>query len=195
MRGLRTFVDRPRRCVASLLLLVPLALGIALPSLPGRAEDAQANALKVAYLYNFTRFIQWPESTLGDAFVFAVIGDPGLAAALRVLERSDKQVQGRPIAVRAHEVADEIGDCQVLFIGAAAVADLPRIRAQTEGRPVLLIGDSRGLAERGVAINLFLKPDILGAGHRLRFEISPRALKGRGLKVSAQLYDVAKVVE
>ncbi len=30
--------------------------------------------------------MQWPEVTLGDRFVIAVVGDPELAAALKVLE-------------------------------------------------------------------------------------------------------------
>ena len=195
MRCPRTFAARLAKTVVSLWLVVPLALGVVLTSGPGLADDDRVNALKVAYLLNFTRFIQWPESALGDSFVIAVIGNPELAAGLRALERSDKQVQGRPIRIRVLDDAVVIGDCQMLFIGAAAVADLPRIRARTEDRPVLLVGDSPGPAERGVAINLFLKPDILGAGERLRFQISQRALKGRGLKVSAQLYDVAEVVE
>jgi hypothetical protein len=45
-----------------------------------------------------------------------------------------------------------------------------------------------------VAINFFLRRDILGEGERLRFEINPDNVKGRGLKVSAQLYDVAEIV-
>lgn len=175
--------------------MVPLALGAALGALADQAGDDRANALKVAYLYNFTHFIQWPEAAFGDTFVIAVIGDPSLATALEVLEGSDKRVQGRPIEVHASDGADRFGDCQMLFIGAAALADLPRILAQTAGRPVLSVGDGRGLAGRGIAIGLFLKPDILGTGSRLRFEINRRVIEGSGLKVSAQLYDVAEVVK
>jgi hypothetical protein len=83
----------------------------------------------------------------------------------------------------------------VLFIGAAALAELPRLVKQTAGRPVLPVGDGRGLAGRGVAIGLYLKPDILDTGPRLRFAIDRRALEGRGRKVSVQLYDVAEAVE
>jgi hypothetical protein len=57
-----------------------------------------------------------------------------------------------------------------------------------------LVGDSPGFAKRGVAINFFLDPDILGDSRRLRFEINPKALAGRQLRVSAQLYDVAEIV-
>ena len=123
-----------------------------------------------------------------------MIGDPVLARALRTLEQQDKQVQGHPIRIRSADSASQVDDAQILFVGAAAVSELARLRVRTEGKPVLLVGDSEGLAKRGVAINFFVKPDILGSGGRLRFEINPRALAGRRLNVSAQLYDVADIV-
>lgn len=162
------------------------------------SDDLLVRELKVAYLYNFTRFIDWPETPRGDAFVIAVIGDAPLAQALRTLEQADRQARGQPIRIRALDAANErvgaIDDCQMLFVGAAAVNDLPRLRALTAGKPILLVGDSAGLAGRGVAINFFLKPDILGKGQRLRFEIDPKALKARGFRVAAQLYEVAEIV-
>ncbi len=195
MRHPKAFLSRVPRLFAGLLLPIALALGAAPCALADPAEDARANALKVAYFYNFTRFIQWPEAALGKTFVIAVIGDPALAAALEVLEGADKRVQGRPIEVRVLDRADRLGDSQMLFIGAAALSDLRRIVAQTRDRPVLSVGDGRGLAQHGVAIGLFLKPDILGTGSRLRFEINRLVIEGSGLKVSAQLYDVAEVIE
>jgi hypothetical protein len=51
------------------------------------------------------------------------------------------------------------------------------------------------MAGRGVAIELFRKPDVFRKTERLRFRIDPEAIKGRGLTVSAQLYDVAEVLE
>ena len=150
--------------------------------------------LKVAYLYNFTRFVDWPRPPADGAFVIAVIGDDRLAQDLRLLEREDRRVAGVPIRIRRIATAAQIGDAHILFIGTAAATKLPAILEAVAGRPVLLVGDTPGLAGRGVAINFFLKPDILGEGQRLRFAIDPRALKGRGLKVSARLYDVAEVL-
>jgi hypothetical protein len=58
-----------------------------------------------------------------------------------------------------------------------------------------LIGDTPGYAGRGVAIELFRKPDIFMKTEKLRFRINPKALKDRGLVVSAQIFDVAEIVE
>jgi hypothetical protein len=195
VRDATAILSRAVGYLGCLGLLAALALSAVPGALADPGGEGRATALKVAYLYNFTRFAQWPEAALGERFLIAVVGDPILAAALKVLEGPDKRVQGRPIEVEARDPTDRVGDCQVLFIGVAALAELPRLVEQTAGRPVLLVGDGRGLAGRGVAIGLYLKPDILGTGSRLRFVIDRRALEGRGLKVSAQLYDVAEAVE
>jgi hypothetical protein len=181
----------PRHRAAVWLLL---ALALLLPWRSGLAADDLEQGLKVAYLYNFTRFIEWPAASLGENFEIAVIGDPVLARALRALEQQDKQVQGHPIRIRSADSASQVDDAQILFVGAAAVSELPRLRVRTEGKPVLLVGDSPGFAKRGVAINFFLAQDILGESRRLRFEINPKALADRQLRVSAQLYDVAEIV-
>lgn len=181
---------------------IGLALCLAFAALPGAgAEDPGPDlipdlirGLKVAYLYNFTRFIEWPKPPADGAFVIAVIGDDRLALDLRLLEREGRRVAGVPMRIRRIETVPQIGEARILFIGAAAEIRLPAILEAVAGRPVLLVGDTPGFAGRGVAINFFLKADILGEGERLRFAIDPRALKGRGLKVSARLYDVAQIL-
>ncbi len=175
-----------------------MGLLIALAPLTTSGETP-VESLKVAYLYHFTRFIDWPDPPPGDSFVIAVIGDDALGEALRTLEREQRRAEERPIGIRVIESRvtasrQRFEDCQILFIGAAAQGQLDRILAAVASRPVLLVGDSPGLARRGVAINFFLKPDILGEGERLRFEMNPAALAGRGLKVSSQLYEVARVL-
>jgi hypothetical protein len=182
--------------VSALLVLLAMVFAGAPSSAAenARADDDLITRLKVAYLYNFTRFVEWPQRSVGEYFVIAVIGDPDMAQALTALEREERQAQGRPIRVRALAGPEQSDDCQILFIGAAAADDLPQLRARVGDGPVLLVGDSPGLARGGVAINFFLQPDILGAGKRLRFEINPAALKRRGLEISAQLYDVAEIV-
>lgn len=110
------------------------------------------------------------------------------------LEAPDKRAEGRPIRILPISNVGDAAGAQILFVGKQAWPDLPRILARTRGKPILLVGDTTGMAERGVAIELFLKPDILGAGDQLRFRINPEAVDGRGLEVMADLYDVAEIV-
>jgi len=180
-----------KRLVAALLLPLGILLS---PAAPGADGEELLPALKVAYVYNFTRFIRWPAGSPDRPFVVGVIGDAAMAGHLRALEREGKRVDGRPIAIRGFQGPDDLEPTDILFVGGAAAPWLDAIRRRTAGKPTLLVGDTPGFAGRGVAIELFRKPDIFGKSERLRFRIDPAALKDRGLTVSAQLYDVAEVV-
>jgi hypothetical protein len=177
-------------------IVVALLLCVLLLSPAASAADGEEllPALKVAYVYNFTRFIQWPAKAPDGPFVICVIGEPAMETHLRALEREKKEVGGRPIAIRGLDRPDAPGACQILFVGAAAGGSLDAIVRGTAGKPILLVGDTPGYMGRGVAIELYRKPDIFGKSERLRFRIDPAALKDRGLTVSAQLYDVAELV-
>jgi hypothetical protein len=176
------------------VILVFLACIVA-PAADGAEDDDLLLRLEVAYVYKLTRFIQWPQAPAGRPFVIGVIGDAPLEDAMQVLEREDRRVGGRHIEIRGYATPDGIGPCEILFVGSAADHWLAAIVRRTAGKPVLLIGDIPDSAGRGLAIELFRKPDIFGEAERLRFCIDPKALKGRDLVVSAQLYDVAEVVQ
>ena len=184
-----------KRSSILLRVSVVLILGWVLAPATAWADDDLLLDLKVAYIYNFTRFIQWPEAPADRPFVIGVIGDPVMEGRLRVLEGEGRRVGGRPIEIRGDPTLDHAGACEILFVGGGATGRLPEIVRRTEGAPILLVGDTPGFAGRGVAIELFTKPDIFRKTERLRFRIDPAALKGRGLVVSAQLYDVAEIVQ
>ena len=173
--------------------LIFLLLSMAVPvCAEAPAGHGDADAIKVGFIYHFTRFIRWPQAdTLRArrAFVIAVIGDPAMGAQLEVLERGQRRVDDIP--VRVEPVADPaaIPDCSILFIGGDAAGQIGRILHQVANRPVLVIGDTPGLARRGVAINFYRQRD------RVRFEINPGALRRAGLAAEAQLFDVARIVE
>lgn len=177
-----------------LFALALLLCGIYSASVTANEGNESIAELKVAYIFNFTRFIEWPETPADRPFVIGVIDDPAMAEQLRILEREGKQVGKRSIEVRGESPG--ISDaCEILFVGAAASNRLEEVIQRTAGKPMLLVGDTPGYADRGVAIELFRKPDIFRKTEKLRFRINPKALKDRGLVVSAQIFDVAEIVE
>jgi len=176
------------------LLCLGILLWLSFTAFAGPVRDPLGE-LKAAYIYRFTSFIDWPDARRDAPFVIGVIADPAMEEQLRALERSGRQVDGRPIAVRGYDDARRCASCEILFIGSDAAGRLASIVQQTVGKPMLLIGDTPGFAGRGVAIELFTKPDIFRKTERLRFRIDPKALRNRGLTISAQLYDVAEIIE
>ena len=172
------------RCALMLLLAV-------LAALCGRVGTAAENAaeanLKAAFVYNFTKFVEWPsESLVGvqSGVTLCVAGTRlELAAALSAL--AGKPVQGQALAVKSDVRVATLKSCHALYIGedARALAD------QTRGHPGLLtVSDMPGFAESGGVIGLFSE------GDRIRFAVNPQAAQRAGLKISSQLMKLAKVV-
>ena len=88
-----------------LLLLMAIPTCAAAPGLKGDA-DRDTDAIKVGFVYNFTRFIRWPPTsavTAQAAFVIAVVGDPTMYRQLTVLENNHYRVDDRPVRVERVE--------------------------------------------------------------------------------------------
>jgi hypothetical protein len=163
------------------------ALNASSPSLADELEYP----VKVEFIERFTRFIAWPPEAFRGAdgpFVLCVLGETPAQPYLTKLAR-ERSLKDRRVEERRVKAGDELGGCNLLFIGGS---ERPRVKQEVQsvmGRPVLTVADSEGFAREGVLINLFLDED----GH-VRFEISSGGLRRSGLKVNAQLLRLARVV-
>jgi len=153
-----------------------------------RAADIPEYALKAEFIERFTHFVEWPASAFPSAtasFVICVLGENPFGSYL------DQMTSGRTIRDRKVQLAQpkslgEIKKCHVLFVARSEKGKLAAILAQTSDQPVLTIGDTEGFAQRGVLINFYLD------GDKVRFEVNGEAVKKSGLKVSAQLMNLAR---
>jgi len=79
-------------------------------------------------------------------------------------------------------------DVHLLFVSASEEKRVDTIIAALQSRPVLLVGESEGFAQRGGIIRFFL------AANKVRFEINAAAAKQRGVRLSAQLLKLGTAV-
>lgn len=154
------------------------------------AEVYSEDAVKAAFLYRFAGYVTWPAQTIRDArsFTIAVLAADSVAQELeRIL--AGRRVDGVPARVRRIESVRELGDAQVLYIGAGSAEMLRDEIDRIAARPVLVVTDApRGL-DAGSTVNFLL------VDRRVRFEVSIAAADRAGLKVSAELLSVAARVE
>lgn len=153
------------------------------------AEDLEP-AVKAEFIDRFTSFIEWPAETFptdDSPFVIGVTGDHPVAAHLRRMAE-ERTIKGRQILIRKLNSLDDLDGCHVVFIAGRTEAELSDILARTSTKPILTIADTPGFAQRGVLINLYRERK------RVRFEINRDAAKRSGLKLSAKLLKLAKIV-
>jgi hypothetical protein len=140
-------------------------------------------SIKTLFIYNFTKYIEWPSADKKNVFQIDVIGESDIIKPLEQLA-GNKKVNQKPIAIKVIDVESEVsGD--IVFIPAAASKYLGSILKRCKGKNVLVITEAPDLAIRGAAINFKM------VNNKIRFELNPSAIRNSGLKVSSQLVELS----
>jgi hypothetical protein len=171
-------------------LLVSLAGVLGLCATTREADPAtQEYAVKAALLYNFTMYVNWPESAFADAespVRVAVMGDdpfgPLLDAAMK-----DKYVGRHKIVVERLKPEQSSQDCHLLFICRSEESRLEEVLAGVKGKPVLTVSDLSRFTERGGMISLE-KPET-----KIQLGINLERVRQANLSVSARLLNLKSV--
>jgi uncharacterized protein DUF4154 len=174
------FQSRARRLALPLFLLL-----LAVPALLG-AQKAAEYDVKAAFLYNFTKFVDWPPEAFPDpnSLRICVLGEDPFGKSLQAV--TDEQVGSHKLIVTRTESLAKPTGCQVLFISRSERDRLAQILAAVKGSPVLTVGDTDGFANRGVMIN------FVPEGSKVRFEINTDSAERAGIKISSKLLQLAK---
>lgn len=170
------------------------SIALALLAGPGRAQErgpvASEYAVKAALLYKFLRYLTWPEESLpadGEALRIGVLGKDPFGTILDETV-AGKTLRDHPLEVARGQSLAELGDCIVIFIAASEKSRIAEVLHALEGRPVLVVGDSEGFAEKGVMINLVLRDN------KVKFQINYGAARNAGIEIDAQLLRLAELV-
>jgi hypothetical protein len=150
--------------------------------------------VKAAFLFNFAKFVKWPENTFAaptDPMTICVMGRSVLTRALQDIVNG-KLVDGRRLAVRPVSLpvspANLNGACQILFISGSEQQRTPTILAAWKSGGVLTVGETEGFAGQGGVINFTVEDN------KVRFEINPGAATAQRLEISSKLLSLARIV-
>ncbi len=173
--------------------LIALVLALLVPRLFGAEEPhaADSRRVKALFVVNFLSFAGWPASKLGPAparLVIAVIGDPGFATLIGDAA-AGRDVAGRKVVVKAVAAPEDALDAHLVFIASSQARNVPALVRALAGAELLTVGDTDGFAREGVAINLYT------FDNRVRIEVNGTAAARAGVRLSANLMRLARIVE
>lgn len=177
---------RGRAALRGLALAAACLLGLA--AAPAGAQH-NPYAVKAACLYNFIKFVDWPDRAFPEGsstLTIGVLGDNPFGNALNTL--NGKQVKGKTLVVRQVTSVKEAQVCQMVFVSTSERSHLPQILEALQGSSVLTVGEMVGFA-RGGGIICFTEQ-----GNNLAFEINQGAAARSRLTISSQLLKLAKNV-
>ena len=177
---------RQRRIIAILLFATALLLPLR-PAVP--QAGLQEYALKSVFLFNFCRFIEWPDSAFSsreEPIIIGVIGEDPFGPMLEETVRGEK-LRGRSIRVEHYRRPSEIGRCHVLFVPGADVGRFDDVLRAVAGRSVVTVGETEAFLDRGGMIAL------TADRNRVRLSINPARLRSENLVASSKLLQIAEI--
>ena len=165
-----------------------LLLGMLLP-IAVSAQASEEYRLKAAFLYNMTKFVEWPPQAFqsaSDPVSLCILGRNPFESALNDAV-AGKMIQNRPLLVRTLSNADEGCFCQVLFISSSERKHFQTILEATAAANVLTVGDADSFLANGGVVNLKLE------GGKVRIQINPAAAEPHRLRISSKLLGLAEI--
>jgi opacity protein-like surface antigen len=171
---------RRRLAVLAVVLIANVASAVAAQQ---PLTEAQARA---GFLYNCAMFIEWPTTAIeGGELVIGVVGAGPVISLMNDMQ--GRKVNGRVIRIRSLKPTDDLHGVNIVFLGGDARSTLALL-ARIGDAPVLTVGEQDDFTAKGGVVRLYTDQD------RLRFEINMTRAEQEGLKVSAKMLGLAKIV-
>jgi hypothetical protein len=186
------FLARPICARLRLSLVFCLLLISMIPrTAAGQGDSADEYELKAAMLYNLTQFVEWPASAYPDPqapVLLCILGrDPfGSLLTSTVLKQT---VNGRPVSIRHPQNDKEVRGCHILYISSSERKTIAHIYSNLNGSNALTVGEMTQFATQGGMIQFSLEDQ------QVRFDINLDAASRAGLKISAKLLMLARIVK
>ncbi len=175
----------PARFVVTVIQITAL---IGLFTASARGEENLEYKIKTAYLYNFTKFIIWPENK-NPTFNICLMGDNPLQDFLAGLET--KTAQNKPIRILRYSDIKQAKDCQIIYFSNADThLDLSSSGTLSASNLAnkLSVGSQAFFAESGGMIGFVLDRE------KIKLHINLQAIRQSGLEISAKLIEVSTLV-
>ena len=142
--------------------------------------------IKVMFLYNFTKYIEWPQEYKQGDFVIGILGG-GAENLKKELEKLalTKKAGIQNIVIKTFSSVSDIEKCHMLFIPEPKSGMLDEAAARCKKTSTLIVTEKDGLAKKGSAINFVVKDN------KQNFELNKGNIEKYNLNVSSSLLSLA----
>src|SRR3989304_3319279 len=106
--------------------------------------NASNAKLKASYIYNFTKYINWPDKYKEGNFVIGVLGTSTFYNDLTAL-LSTKTVGSQKFEIKSFTSAESVsGICHILFVPVENSSMLPDVLKKMKGKSTLIVTEKPG---------------------------------------------------
>jgi hypothetical protein len=151
------------------------------------AQDKPLHEIHSMMVFNFIRYVQWPDHTASGEFIIGVVGNTEVYTTLNAWY-GGKPRGSKTYVIKRFNSAAEVTDCQVVYIDKSKSGEFAAVNEKAKGKGTLVITDKNGLGEKGSAIN-FKTVD-----NKMKFELNQKVIEASNLKVSGSLTSMAILI-
>ena len=151
------------------------------------AQDRPLHEIHTMMVFNFTKYVQWPDQDQSGEFVIGVVGNEEVYKTLSSWY-TGKTKGHKTYVIKKFANADEVTDCAVIYIDKTKSGEFDAINSKVKGKGTLIVTDRHGLGTKGSCIN-FKTVD-----EKLRIELNQKAIETANLKVSSALTSMAILI-
>jgi hypothetical protein len=187
--NLKIFQARWWRIAVAVMWLVGF-FKLAIPA-EGQDNGFTEYHVKALFLYNFAKYVQWPDGVFPNSnapITIGIVGDDNFGKDLPNAVEG-KTVNGRGFVIKHLSATDDPAGCQILFISRSESSHVGQILANLAAQPVLTVGEDKAFSQNGGTINFVLMDG------NVRLEINMDSADKAGLKISSRLLAVADTVK
>jgi len=177
-------IKRPGTLWKSVLYILAFALSTSIP-VPIHGQTVDELEVKAAFIFNFSKFVEWPMGNSSAPFVIGIFGDDPFGSTIDDLTKG-KTVFGRQIQIRRIKDPAEAKQCQIVFVRAAEKDKAAQLLAAVKGDPVLTVGETKEFLKMGGIIFMALDEN------RVSLMINGASAEQAKLKISAKLMSLAR---
>ncbi|MEM5785941.1 MAG: YfiR family protein [Syntrophobacteraceae bacterium] len=153
------------------------------------AHESEEYRVKLAFIFNFAKFIEWPPESFqnpGAPLKMCVLGNDPFGETVKIFEK--KAIGERNFnTIRTKKVEDALGS-QILFISSSEKDRLDQILRVVKGSTVLTVSDIPDFTRVGGIIGFTM------SGDKIRFEINLASARSSKLEISSKLLKLAEKV-
>lgn len=157
---------------------------------PPADQSEEANAkIKAIYIYNFTKYIEWPDGYKEGNFVVGVLG-----TSIPLVNELNKMAGSKTVGTQKFEIKSvaspaECAKCHIVYILSDNSGQLPDVLGKVKGKSALIVTDKSGLATKGSGINFFVD------GNKQKIELNRSNIEKYKLKVASTLVEMSVQVK
>ena len=151
-------------------------------------SEAQEEKYIGLFVYNFTKYFDWPEHCKGGNFIIQVLGHKTVFEELAKISQN-KMVGAQKIVVEHITSPNQINTkSHILFLGHWQSRHIESIKQKVGNNPVLLVTEFEGLLNKGSIINFVIREGTI------KFELNKTNAHTAGLNTDPRLVQLAYTV-